>query len=71
MQGWWSFVLCSIVYVLVSRSTPPPSEEQIRGLTWENPLAAFASSGQRALLEPRTGAAALTVVLVVLYYMFR
>ena len=47
LQGWWSFVLCSIVYVLVSRSTPPPSAEQIRGLTWENPLAAFASSGQR------------------------
>lgn len=71
LQGWWSFVLCSIVYVLVSRSTPPPSEEQIRGLTWENPLAAFASRGQRALLEPRTGAAALAVVLVVLYYVFR
>ena len=33
-----------------------------------NPLAAFASSGQRALLEPRIGVAALAVVLIVLYY---
>ena len=71
LQGWWTFVLCSIVYVFVSRVTPPPKPEQIDGLTWENPLAALASRGQRALLEPRTGAAALAVVLGVLYYVFR
>jgi len=71
LQGWWAFVLCSIVYVFVSRATPPPAPEQIEGLTWENPLAALASRGQRAMLEPRTGAATLAVLLIVLYYVFR
>jgi len=71
LQGWWAFVLCSIVYVFVSHATPPPAPEQIEGLTWENPLAALASRGQRAMLEPRTGAATLAVLLIVLYYVFR
>ena len=71
LQGWWAFVLCSIVFVLVSRATPPPTLAQIDGLTWENPLAALAGREQRALIEPRIGAAALAVVLIVLYCVFR
>ena len=55
----------------MSRATPPPAPEQIEGLTWENPLAALASRGQRAMLEPRTGAVTLAMLLIVLYYVFR
>jgi SSS family solute:Na+ symporter len=29
MQAWWKFVLCSLIFILVSYATPKPSEAQI------------------------------------------
>jgi SSS family solute:Na+ symporter len=29
MQAWWKFVICSLLFVIVSYSTPKPTAEQI------------------------------------------
>src|SRR6202167_1588266 len=33
MQAWWMFCICSVVFVIVSLLTPPPTPKQIDGLT--------------------------------------
>jgi SSS family solute:Na+ symporter len=44
MQGWWSFVACYVLFVIVSLAMPPPPPEKVDGLTWEHPLATLLHS---------------------------
>jgi SSS family solute:Na+ symporter len=39
MQAWWLFVICAIIYFMVSYSTPKPPVEVTDNYTWDNPLA--------------------------------
>jgi len=71
MQAWWSFCLCSIVFVAVSLCTPPPAPEKVEGLTWEHPLEVILHARKTGAPDPRTVAAVLTAVMVALYWIFR
>jgi SSS family solute:Na+ symporter len=71
MQAWWSFCLCSIVFVVVSLLTPPPAPEKVEGLTWEHPLEVILHAKRTGAPDPRTVAAVLTAVMVALYWVFR
>ena len=71
MQAWWSFCLCSIVFVAVSLLTPPPAPEKVEGLTWEHPLEVILHAKKTGAPDPRTVAAVLTAVMVALYWIFR
>jgi SSS family solute:Na+ symporter len=70
MQGFWSFFICSIFYVLVSLATPAPALEKVNGLTWEHPLAVILHA-KRITPDPRVLAAVLVGVMAVLYWIFR
>lgn len=71
MQAWWMFCLCSLIYVTVSLATPPPRAEAIEGLTWPHPFAVLSREPLRGATDPRVMAAALLVVLAIMYFIFR
>lgn len=70
MQAWWMFVICSVIFVIVSLCTPKPPEESIKRLTWEKPSQVLAQGKIQGLSDPRVVAAALMLILVILYYIF-
>ncbi|MCC6294897.1 MAG: sodium:solute symporter [Bryobacterales bacterium] len=71
MQAWWSFCLCSALFVVTSLLTPPPRKEQVEGLAWDTPLAAVLDRKFASVSDPRLMAGALLGCLGVLYYVFR
>jgi solute:Na+ symporter, SSS family len=71
MQAWWMFCICSGIFVIVSLLTPPPSAQQIEGLTWSNPLAVLSEQPLTTFWDPRILALVLFLTMCVLYYTFR
>jgi SSS family solute:Na+ symporter len=67
MQAWWSFCICSGIYVGVSLLTPPPDPDQVDPLTWAHPLAVIQSGPK----QPRIIATLLLLVTGILYFIFR
>lgn len=65
--GWYLFLMSSMVYIVVSLMTPPPSKEQIDNLCWTRPLDAVRGRMQGTLTDPRVMSAILFVIVVVLY----
>jgi hypothetical protein len=55
----------------VSLLTPPPSAQQIEGLTWSNPLAVLSEQPLTTFWDPRILALVLFLTMCVLYYCFR
>lgn len=70
MQAWWLFCLCSVIYVTVSLMTPKPSNEQLEGLTWPNPLAFITNEEFRGASDPRAIAGVLLLIMIGMYSMF-
>lgn len=71
LQAWWGFCICSVIYVVTSLCTPPPSPDQIEGLTWPNPLAVVTRQPLGGWKDPRVLAAMLLAVMVAMYATFR
>lgn len=71
MQAWWNFCLCSLVLVVVSLVTPKPDPAVVDALTWPNPLRVISQGALSGVTDPRIIAAVITVVMVVLYVLFR
>lgn len=71
MQAWWGFCICSVIFVVVSWLTPPPSPEQTEGLCWSNPLAFLTHERFAGLSDPRLLAALLLTIMAGLYVVFR
>jgi SSS family solute:Na+ symporter len=71
MQAWWMFVICSVIFVVVSLFTPRPTEERIRDLTWEKPTKIFAQGAIKKWDDPRLVALGLFILLATLYFIFR
>jgi SSS family solute:Na+ symporter len=71
MQAWWMFCICCVIYIVVSLATPAPSEENVRGLTWEHPLANIVVHPLVSWSDTRIFAGLLVSTMVILYYIFR
>jgi SSS family solute:Na+ symporter len=70
MQAWWLFVICSLIFLVMSLLTPPPGEEQIRDLCWHRPLAALTGERWVGMTDPRLLSAILIAVMAALYWTF-
>jgi solute:Na+ symporter, SSS family len=70
MQAWWLFVICSVIYFVVSYLTPKPDPAIIEKYTWENPLAVVSKGKFQGYRDPRLWAAILILTLIVLYTIF-
>ena len=69
MQAWWLFVICTVIYFVVSYSSRPPAEV-IENYTWESPLAVIARGEFKGVQDVRLWAGILIMTLVVLYILF-
>ena len=70
LQAWYLFVICSVIFVIVSFLSPAPRPEQIEQLCWRNPLAVITSEPLVGFSDPRILAGALLATMVILYYIF-
>ncbi len=71
LQAFFMTVICSVVFVVVSKATPPPPREKVEGLTWENPFAALTRRWTADGVDPRKLSALLCLTIMVLYWVFR
>jgi solute:Na+ symporter, SSS family len=69
MQAWWLFVLCTILYFMVSYLTERPSPDIINKYTWEHPLAAVKGK-ITGWGDVRIYTVLLVITLIVLYSVF-
>ncbi|MCD6333525.1 MAG: sodium:solute symporter, partial [Bacteroidales bacterium] len=70
MQGWWLFVILTIIYFIVSFLTPKPRKEQIEGLTLDKPFSFITKGKITGITDPRMLSLILIVVMTVLYFTF-
>jgi SSS family solute:Na+ symporter len=71
MQAWWLFCICLFIYFFVNYLTPRPDPEQIKNLTWTNPLEVISRGRILGIGDPRIVAAMLLVLIVILYILLR
>jgi len=70
MQAWWLFVICTVIYFVVSYSTERPPADVIENYTWENPIAVIAKSEFKGFNDVRLWAGILFLIVVFLYIIF-
>jgi SSS family solute:Na+ symporter len=69
MQAWWLFVICAIIYFIISYLTPRPSKEITDNYTWDNPWAVIKGK-IKGPGDVRIYAIILVITLIVLYTVF-
>jgi SSS family solute:Na+ symporter len=67
MAGLILLIFCIGVYVVISLSTPKPTEAQLKDLCWENPLQTFRRGKITGITDPRVMAGILLVIMIILY----
>ena len=67
LVGGMFFVLCLVIYIIVSLMTPAPGEANIKNLVWEHPLAFLKEGRISGITDPRIMALILLAIMVVLY----
>ncbi len=70
MAGLILLAFCVVVYVIVSLSTPPPTQEQLTNLCWEHPMHTLTQGKITGITDPRIMAAILFGIMIVLYMIF-
>jgi len=70
MQGWWLFVILTIIYFGVSFLTPKPRKEQIEGLTLDKPFSFITKGKITGVTDPRILSLILIVIMIILYFTF-
>jgi solute:Na+ symporter, SSS family len=69
LQACWLFILCTVVYWVVSFLTPVPDRSQINELVWETPTT-FLQGKIDSWSNPRLAALYLLIVLAIFYTIF-
>ncbi|WP_339733362.1 sodium:solute symporter [uncultured Gimesia sp.] len=70
LQAWWLFVICSVVFVVVSLLTPPPTADQIEMMCWKNPLKEIVFHKLTGVTDPRLIALLLAGIMSSIYITF-
>ena len=71
MQAFYYFCILSVIYVVISLITPPPTPEQVEGVAWESPLAFLKQSEITGIKDPRLLAGLILGFLVLMYALIR
>jgi SSS family solute:Na+ symporter len=69
MQAWWLFVICTVIYFMVSYITQRPPKEVTDFYTWDSPLEVVKGK-ITSFSDVRVFAIILMLTLVVLYVLF-
>ena len=67
LVGGIFFVLCLVIYIIVSLVTPAPSEASLKNLVWDSPLGFLKEGKIEGITDPRIMALILLALMVVLY----
>jgi SSS family solute:Na+ symporter len=70
MQAWWLFVICTLIYFIVSYLDKKPDPEIVKNYTWENPVAVITKDEFTGIKDVRLWAGILILTLIVLYIIF-
>ena len=70
LQAWWLFVICSVVFVIVSLLTPPPTGDQMEMMYWKNPLKEIVFRKLTGVTDPRLIALLLAGIMSSIYITF-
>lgn len=70
LQAWWLFVICSVIFVVVSLFTPPPTNGQIEMMCWKHPLKEILFSKLSKVTDPRLIALLLALIMSCIYITF-
>ncbi len=70
MQAWWLFVICTIIYFIVSYATPEPDPEIIEKYTWDKPILVITRGRFEGVKDVRFWAGMLILTLIILYAIF-
>jgi len=70
MQAWWLFVLCAIIYFMISYRTQRSPKEVIDNYTWDSPLAVIMKDEFKGTKDARLWSGILILTLVILYFIF-
>jgi len=68
LVGGIFFIMCIVVYIIVSFSTPAPAPEKLENLTWKHPLEFLTLGKIKGITDPRIMAAILFGLMIVLYF---
>ncbi len=70
MQAWWLFVICSVIYFVISYLTDKPDENTIEKYTWDSPMAVIMKGEYQGIKDARLWSGILIVTLIILYLIF-
>ena len=70
LQAWILFVICSVVFVVVSLLTRPPTRECLDRYCWRSPLAVVTEGPISGITDPRVLSVLLILVMVACYSLF-
>ena len=71
MQAWWSFCICSLVFVISSLLSSRSPAEKARESEWSNSYGIKITAPLKGRYDPRILATALIGVMIILYIIFR
>ena len=67
LVGGIFFVMCFVIYVIVSLATPAPNAANLKNLVWDHPLAFLSEGKVQGVTDPRIMALILLALMIVLY----
>lgn len=70
-KAFYLFVICSVFYFVVSAFTPKANADSLEQLTFKKPLSFLTDTKLTSISDPRILALLLTVIMTVLYIVFR
>lgn len=70
MQAWWLFVICTVIYFVISHFTQRPPKEIIDKYTWDSPLSVLIRDKFSEIKDARLWAGVLILSPIILYSIF-
>lgn len=71
MQAFWLLMLSTVTYTVVTLLTPPPPLEKTKDIAMDKPWDFLLKEKVTGVGDPRILSGILTLVMAVLYYIFR